>query len=165
MARRWVADASPLILLGKIDQATLLRQLTDELVIPDAVAREVGARPEGRRVLEELTRLGGVEIASHLNLDLQIEVWDLGSGESQVLALARAAPGGRAVLDDREARRCAQALGLPIIGTLGVVLRAKRQGLIGEARPMIEDLRRAGLYLTDEIVEGALAHLGEATGP
>lgn len=67
----------------------------------------------------------------------------------------------RAVLDDLQARRCARTLGIPVIGTLGVVLRAKRHGIIGEARPVVARLREVGLYLSDELVERALAHLGE----
>lgn len=47
MSRRWVVNASPLILLGKVDQLQLLRDLTDELIIPEGVVQEVGVRPDG----------------------------------------------------------------------------------------------------------------------
>ena len=91
----------------------------------------------------------------------ELIVWNLGPGESQVLALAAGSPGSRAVLDDLEARRCAQSFGVPMIGTLGVVLRAKRRGLIEMARPIIEHLRKAGLYASDALIESSLRHLGE----
>lgn len=84
-----------------------------------------------------------------------------GRGESEVLALALKPGVWRAVVDDLEARRCAQALGARVIGTLGVVLRAKRKGLIPAARPVVDRLRRVGLYVSDELVERALTHLGE----
>ncbi len=48
-----------------------------------------------------------------------------------------------------------------MIGTLGVVLRAKRRGVIEMARPVIEHLRRVGLYASDSLIERALTHLGE----
>ena len=165
MSRRWVADASPLILLGKIGRAALLSRLSDELAIPEAVAREVTQRPEGERVIGELTNFPGVQIVSQILVASQIAVWDLGPGESQVLAHASAVPNSRAVLDDLEARRCAQSLGLPVIGTLGVVLRARRRGLIEAARPVIDELRQAGLYASDQLIEQALAHLGEEASP
>lgn len=144
MSRVWVVNASPLILLGKIGRVALLRQLSDELIVPDMVAREVGERPEGEQVIAEVSSLPGVRFETGIATPSEIADWNLGRGESQVLALAEAFPGRRAVLDDLEARRCAQSLGLPLIGTLGVVLRARRKGVIEKARPLIEYLRGVG---------------------
>lgn len=161
MSRVWVVNASPLILLGKIDCVDLLSQLSDELIVPDVVVREVGAKPDGERIVSEIASLPGVRFEGEVATSSEIAAWNLGRGESQVLALAGAFPRSRAVLDDLEARRCAQSLGQAMIGTLGVVLRAKRKGVIERARPVIEHLRRVGLYASDSLVEQALAHLGE----
>jgi predicted nucleic acid-binding protein len=86
--------------------------------------------------------------------------WDLGIGESQVIShcLVSAAV---AVLDDGEARACAQAHALPLIGTLGVILRARKQGMIPAARPLIEQVLVAGSFLERGLVERALAQVGE----
>ena len=65
------------------------------------------------------------------------------------------------VLDDREARACALAHSLPLIGTLGIVLRAKKRGFIPAARPLVDELRAAGSFLDDELVAQALAQVGE----
>jgi predicted nucleic acid-binding protein len=161
MSRVWVVNASPLILLGKIDHVVLLSELSDKLIVPDRVVREVGARPQGERVISEVASFPGVQFEAETATSAELAAWGLGPGETQVLALAGAAPGSRAVLDDLEARRCAQSLEVPMIGTLGVVLRAKRRGIIGMARPVIEHLRRVGLYASDSLIERALAHLGE----
>lgn len=48
-----------------------------------------------------------------------------------------------------------------MIGTLGIVLRAKKQGLVPAARPVLREVREAGLYVSDELAEKALAYLGE----
>jgi len=66
-----------------------------------------------------------------------------------------------AVLDDFEARQCARALGVPVTGTLGVILRAKKSGLIPAARPLLEELLRRGLYLSKDLVEQSLREVGE----
>jgi predicted nucleic acid-binding protein len=161
MSRVWVCNASPLILLGKINRVALLGDLSDVLVIPEAVTREVGAKPEGDRVISEIASLPGTRFEPEITISVDLAGWNLGRGESQVLALAAASPSSRAVLDDLEARRCAQTLGVPMIGTLGVVLRAKRKGVIDKARPVIEHLRQVGLYASDLLIERALAHLGE----
>ena len=161
MSRRWVVDASPLILLSKIDRVALLDALTDELVVPQAVAEEIGAKPGGALALQRLRSFPGTSVADETPVAPELGAWDLGRGELQVLALTVRAPDSRAVLDDLAARRCAQALGVPVIGTLGVVLRARRQGLIPEARPIINHLRRVGLFASDALIEQVLAHLGE----
>ncbi len=161
MGSRWVVNASPLILLGKTDQHQLLRELTEELIIPEGVAREVRVRPDGERVLESLIAPPAVRVVSSGPIPKEVESWDLGRGESEVLALALTIAGSRAVIDDLEARRCAQALGVGVIGTLGVVLRAKRKRLIPAARPAVDQLRKIGLYASDDLVERVLAHLEE----
>jgi len=161
MGRRWTVNASPLILLGKIDHLWLLRDLSDELIVPDAVVREVGVKPEGERLLEEVLGYPATRIVAPGAIPREVEVWDLGRGESAVIAAALVEDGSRAVVDDLEARRCAQALGISVIGTLGVVLRAKRKGLIPAARPTLTRLREVGLYVADDLVDRALGHLGE----
>jgi predicted nucleic acid-binding protein len=65
------------------------------------------------------------------------------------------------VIDDLEARRCAKAMGLAVIGTLGIVDRAKVAGLIERAGPVIQRLRETGLYASDEIVRRLLREVGE----
>lgn len=65
------------------------------------------------------------------------------------------------VLDDLMARRCARAHGLFVIGTLGILLRAKRLGILPSARPLVEQLRRSGMYLDERLLQSVLVELGE----
>jgi predicted nucleic acid-binding protein len=65
------------------------------------------------------------------------------------------------VLDDRAARRCAAAHDVQVIGTLGVVLRAKNRGQVESARPLVKKLVAAGMFIGDEFVEAVLAGIGE----
>jgi predicted nucleic acid-binding protein len=90
-----------------------------------------------------------------------IAAWNLGAGESAVLTAARAMPGTHAIVDDREARRCAAALGVPAFGTIGVVLRAKRLGAVPAARPLLERLAAVGMYVTPELIDAASVLVGE----
>ncbi len=161
MSRRWVVNASPLILLGKVGQISLLGGLTEEVIVPGQVIREVDVKPDGEQIREQLDTLEVARIESGLLVPSHIAAWDLGSGESAVLTHAEQLDESRAVLDDLDGRRCAKALGVPVIGTLGVVLRGKRLGLIEAARPVISALRHVGLYVSDQLVERALAHLEE----
>ena len=87
--------------------------------------------------------------------------WDLGEGEASVLAWGYDHPGTLIIVDDLAARRCAATLGIPVRGTLGLVLTAKKRGMIPEARPVLEKLRQSGMYLSDRILSQALALVEE----
>jgi predicted nucleic acid-binding protein len=87
--------------------------------------------------------------------------WGLGAGETAVLALTLEHMPATAIVDDASARAAARALGLPVIGTLGVVIRAKLRGLVPSAANIIADLRVAGLFLDERNVRDALKQIGE----
>ncbi|WP_333689112.1 DUF3368 domain-containing protein [Methylococcus capsulatus] len=65
------------------------------------------------------------------------------------------------ILDDLAARRCAKSMDIRVIGSMGVIVMAKQKRLISEAGPIIARLRRAGLYLDEEVVAAALEQPGE----
>ncbi len=158
---RWVVNASPLILLGKVEQLQLLEALPEQIAVPRAVIREVSAKPDGERSVQALTALESAIIVDDEVPQANILSWDLGAGETQVISHAVANTSDRVVIDDLEARRCAKAMGLAVIGTLGIVGRAKVAGLIERAGPVIQRLREAGLYASDEIVQRLLREVGE----
>ena len=118
--RRWVVNASPLILLCKIEQLQLLGALAEQIAVPRAVIREVTAKPDGERTVQTLTALESAIIVDDAVPLANILSWDLGAGETQVIghAVMRSADG--VVIDDLEARRCAKAMGLAIISRLGI---------------------------------------------
>lgn len=78
-----------------------------------------------------------------------------------MLALAASFPGSTAVIDDLAGRRCAEAMGLLLRGTVGLVLAAKQAGRIAAARPILEQLRDSGMYLSDATLNRSLARVGE----
>jgi predicted nucleic acid-binding protein len=158
---RPVVNASPLIFLAAADALPLLPQVVGEILLPGAVLDEILAGKEMPPVLHDLPSTAWVRIEASVQVPAEVAGWDLGSGETQVLALALARGNAEVVLDDLQARRCARSLGLPMTGTLGVILRAKRRGLIPAARPIIEKLLDRRLYLAHELVEASLAEVGE----
>ena len=159
--RRWVVNASPLILLGKTGHLGLLGALADQVAVPRAVADEVGAKPDGGATLQAIGDIPSFVIVANEAATPEILSWDLGAGETQVLAHALAHKVERVVIDDLEARRCAKAMGLGIIGTLGIVGRARAVGLIDQAEPVVRRLRESGLYASDELVRRPLKEVGE----
>jgi predicted nucleic acid-binding protein len=81
----WVVNASPLILLGKIRHLDLFAALADTVVVPQAVAREVGAKPDGVAILAELTGIPAYRVADSEPAPPEALAWDLGAGETQVI--------------------------------------------------------------------------------
>jgi predicted nucleic acid-binding protein len=148
-------------LLAKVGRLDLLRAGVPEVVVPDAVVREVRAHGPADPVFQEVGRATWLTIEPTPPTPASVLAWGLGAGESSVLAVALADEDCEVVLDDRDARRCAQALGIGCRGTLGIVLLARKLGLLPSARPVVEDLRRVGLYLTNDLADQALALVGE----
>ncbi|MDE0553239.1 MAG: DUF3368 domain-containing protein [Candidatus Poribacteria bacterium] len=155
MSEGWILNASPIITLAKIGRLNLLVDLAPEICIPQAVFSEIIAGPDddpGRRALEDGWGKKLAKSYSHP----EVLGWSLGAGESEVLSIALEKSGWMAVIDDATARACARSFGVPVIGTLGVVLRAKRRGLVTSASKIIRELSYAGLYLDDQFVRAVL---------
>lgn len=144
MASSAVSNTSPLIVLGKAGMEDILRSSFDSIAVPEEVAEELGQVPAFVSVLRVTDR--------RLVAELQRET-DRGEAAAVALASERRAT---VVLDDLKGRRAARRLGLPLVGTLGLVLKAKSAGRIESARDVIHRLREAGLYLDDHIVGEAL---------
>jgi uncharacterized protein len=147
--RLTISNASPLIALQQIGQLELLQRLYANLVIPSAVAREVAQSVSLPPWIAEhsLTQ----SIATRI---LQA---DLGAGESEAISLALEMGAHRVLLDDRPARRLAQALGLRVRGTIGVLVVAKRAGILPAVRPSLDALAQFNFYSTPDLYRRALA--------
>jgi predicted nucleic acid-binding protein len=155
-----VVDASPLIHLSRTRNIHFLTTLAPTIVVPAPVYEEVRAKTsdESARVIQQTAWL---RLVPGPSIPDDIRPWDLGAGEAAVLAWARTHPGCLAILDDARGRKLAEELGLSVIGTLGIVLRAKRRGLIPQARPVVERMMANGMYLSQSILQKALALVGE----
>ncbi len=132
-----------------------------EVVVTDTVVDEFEAGAAHDSTIGVIRRTGWLSVVPCPALPDPVRDCKLDPGESSVLALAYVDPGSEVVLDDLAARRAAVRLGIPCLGTLGLVLTAKGLGAISEARPLVDQVRRAGLYLDDEFVDEVLRRIGE----
>src|SRR5262249_35143158 len=115
-----VCNSSRLIALETIGQLALLERLYVEVYIPAAVASEWNSPAPSWIKLQAVTDQALVQLLRG----------ELGAGEAEAIVLAKDLAAARVILDDKKARRLAKQLGLPVIGTIAVVLTAKRRGLI-----------------------------------
>jgi predicted nucleic acid-binding protein len=153
-----VADAGPLIALGRLDRLGLLTAVFRQVQVPHAVLAECMARPDladARRV-EAAVKNGCLQPCDGPSFDAA------GLGVGERAAIGRALEIGAALLaDDQAARGCAAALGIVNIGTLGVLVKAKRIGLVPSVTALIDELRASGHWLSEAAVEQALAAASE----
>jgi len=121
-----VANASPLITLFKSGQADILPGLFRDIVVPSAVWIEVMNGPASDAAAQQLPSIPWITRIESVDVPARIQAWDLGAVESEVLAYAAQHSTHLAIVDDGAARRCARTLGIGVIGTLGLVVLAKR---------------------------------------
>jgi predicted nucleic acid-binding protein len=150
-----VINASPLIFLYKIKRLDVLPKIFDTIYIPQAVSREIesGNSTEAKNLLSSIPH----KIIEVTNLTAVLGLLGrLHIGEVEVIVGAIEKGISKVVLDDMYARNKAKQLKLEVTGTLGILLRARELGLIDNINKDIEGLKRAGMYLSDKIIERVL---------
>lgn len=158
-----VLDASPLITLARIGSLSLLRPLAEEIIIPDAVYAECVSRASGRP--------GSIEIAQadwiiHRAVENRIRVDHLhtrvGLGEAEAIILAREIGSDAiVVLDDATARQIATQEGCRVVGLLGLLVLAKKRGLLQAVRPLLDAMRTSGFFVGSDLYAAILRQVGE----
>lgn len=155
-----VMNASPFILLCKSSLINLLPQLFSEVCMPEAVQDEIerGGDTASYQLYDyEQTWLKRYLIDSAE----EVSVWNLGDGETEVLSFALINKTHTALIDDRAARRCAETLNIKTLGTGGILVLAKKRGLIQNVSLELMKLTGAGLWLSDDIVRVILKQADE----
>jgi len=158
---RVICDTSALQYLHQLGLLHILPALTEEVIVPPAVVDELAA---GRALgvnLPDLSELAWVSVHRPISAPALPLVTDLGPGETQVLMLALELPEAVAVLDDALARRVAEALNLRLIGTLGLLIDAKRKGLISAVEPWLDQLQALRFRLAPVTRNAVLKLAGE----
>jgi uncharacterized protein len=160
LAKVAVADAAPLIAFARIDQLKLLPQLLGEVIVPETVAGEclVPGQP-GAEVIASAFASG--LLTRHADVaGGQLAFPQLDDGEAAAIRLAQHI-GAALLLDERLGRAVARRLGLTVIGSLGVLIAAKRKRLIPSMATAIEQIRRNGYYIAESLVREALRRAEE----
>jgi predicted nucleic acid-binding protein len=145
-----VVDSTCLIALERIGRLDILPALFPEIVAPPAVAEEFGSALAWMTVRAVSNEIFTASLRTQLH-----------RGEAETIALAAEIMADRIVLDDKKARRIARQMGLRSIGTVGVILRARRDGIVPLCRPVLDALAREGFYMSDALFQEALRQAGE----
>ena len=161
-----VVNASPLIFLANVGRLDLLRAIgAPRVVVPDAVYDEVTDARHADAVARALSAAPWVERFAPIAVPTSVIEWDLGPGESAVIAAGLQIARCRVVIDDLNGRKCSLALGVDVMGTLGVVIAAYRRGQIADPRQLLLEMRASGMWLADSVIERALRLAGVDPDP
>ncbi len=153
-----VSNTGPLIGLAGIGQFDLLHKLFGRIIIPPAVRDEI--RDETSVAALAAADWIVVQPAQDA-LAVQLLREELDAGESEAIILARELDADLVLIDERAAMRKPRAIGLQTIGTLGVLLMARDKALVVDLKPLLEDLRRAGFRMSDDLYHQVLASAGD----
>lgn len=157
-----VSDSTILIGLAKIERMDLLQNLFQQVYIPDAVFKEV-ADDKKQRAGAIFVKKASWIIRKRVKDQTEVRFLTnvLGQGEAEALVLAKEMCADLILLDDDKARKSAISAGFNVIGVIGILLVAKRIGLIKSVEAQIERLRKAKFRISDRVVEMALSAAGE----
>ncbi len=153
------ADSSPLIALARLNLLRLLPRLFTSVLVPQTVLAECTiseAYPEAVPLRAAIVN-GWLALADD---PVTPHSWNLDPGETSVIGIAIERQTG-VIMDDQAGRRMAHHLGIPMIGTAGILVQAKRKKIIKAVRPQLERLSDSGYYLDQRLLQTTLHLAGE----
>jgi predicted nucleic acid-binding protein len=153
-----IVNASPLVFLGNAGRLELLRGVANgPIAVPQAVFDEVTTSSHCDRASAAVKdATAWIERLPVSTIPISVAAWDLGAGESEVIALGCQNREAQLVIDDLTGRKCGLAHGLNIIGTLGIVIAAHRRRLVDDPALVFAELRGAGMWISDTVLARAL---------
>jgi len=160
--RLWVVNASPIISLANIGYANLLPDMCDQLVIPRAVEHEILEGADDDLAKHWMSSTGHQWVKDTGAVVPLVAAWDLGAGESAVLSWSYLHSEYQSVVDDLAARKFAKAFGISLCGTIGVIVIAKKNGMIPDAKRLLKHLIEMDFRIDERLYEAALQLAGES---
>jgi len=151
MLKTIVSDTSCFIILTNIGELDLLQKTFGEIITTKEVLQEFG---------EELPNWVLVKSATDKHRQRILET-QVDKGEASAIALALEFSESMLILDDYKARKVAENLGLEITGTIGVIIIAKKRGVINSIKPYLEKIRATNFRISEEIEKQALKEAEE----
>lgn len=155
-----VADSSALIALAACDSLVLLDKIFGEVIVPDAVFREVAfaEKLQSSRLRHYLQgKVRQVDMRKFVYLDAFAD-----AGETEAMLLYKEIGADYLLIDDKRGRKVAGINQIKTIGSLGVLLQAKRQGFINLVAPLIEEITASPVFISKSLVTAVLELAGES---
>jgi len=157
-----VVNTSPIIYLSSINKINILKELFDEIFIPEAVKQEVLAGGKNQVGFREIRSKKWIKTKKIKNeLAKKYLLTDIDDGEAEVIILAEELSAHTIVMDDRLGRKIARFRGFNVIGTLRLLVIAKEKGILTKVKPLMDKLKEAGFWISDDVYKTVLAQSKE----
>ena len=158
---RVVSNTGPLIALAKIRRLDLLSSIYSEVIVPRAVMRELTKGSDWLQIPPLETR-PSFRVADWRIPPDPLLTAQLDEGEAAVIRIAMEIGDAEVLIDEKKARRIAAAVyQLKVLGTGGLLLRAKEKKLVVAIKPLLQEIRTNGYYISDRLQNGILRAAGE----
>jgi len=155
-----VSNATPVIAFSRINRLELFRQITGTITIPQEVEKELYEHE--RKDVPALDRNNWIKVRKVKSLaSVELLLSSLDKGEAEVIVLSQELGAGLVIIDELTARKVAIMMGLPIIGVVGLLIQAKRSGLIKEVKPLLDEMIRQGIRYKENFYREVLKSVGE----
>jgi predicted nucleic acid-binding protein len=155
-----VADSSPLIYLSRVGVLDLLATVYNDVVVPQAVWDEVVQQRPSAPGVDTLRQASWIRVIDNVlpRVDLGLD-----PGETAAILLAEEIHADLLLIDERIGRKVAEARGITVRGTLGVLVQARQAGALPALRPVLDALVREGFRIAPALIREALSRVGEST--
>ncbi len=154
-----VSDASPIIVLLKTNNLSILKDLFEKITVPTAVYKEITAKEQEKIIFDKIDWIKTRNIKNTQENVLLEKLIDKGEAEAIILAKELKTT---LLLDDAKARKYAKLLNVEVIGTLGLLKIAKNRGVIPSVKKVISDMLAEGYYIEDKLITQILEDVGES---
>ena len=154
-----ICNTTPFIALSSIDQIGLLKEVYSSIIVPRAVIEEIN---EGGKInVPDLTAFDWIEVIPNVtNVENRL-LFQLDYGEQQVVLNALKLKPDLVLIDDKTARNIAEYLGINVKGTLGVLVEAKRKGLISSFKEPALKMKEYGIRFSEQLINEISSSLEE----
>ncbi len=159
-----ISDTTPIISLIKINRIDLLEKLFGEVLIPEAVFKELITNTvfeNEARIVKSSTFLKTQAVQNIKALKILQAASGLDDGESEAIILADELKSDVLIIDERKGRKVAQNLGIPITGTIGILIQAHDEKMLSseEIKMYLEQLKNSNIRLSENLIQEALSLL------
>ncbi len=158
-----ICNTGPIIALSLIDCLDILRHLFEFVAVPEAVHKEILEGGTANAGLANYRKAKWIKVMSLSNPVDPLLITSLDAGEAAVIGLARELSINLVLVDERKARRIARTIyGLHVVGSVRVLVEAKKRGLLDNVGASILAMQDGGYWISDSIIKAALKQAGES---
>ncbi|MFO7657506.1 MAG: DUF3368 domain-containing protein [Bacteroidales bacterium] len=160
MPEKVVSNTTPIICLLKLSKLDLLKELYKKIFIPEAVYQEI-SNGKNKGYYQDLSKIDWITIQKIQDKTALKYFLELDAGEAEAIILATEIGANLIIVDEKLGRFHAKHAGLKVTGTVGLLLKAKSKGIIGQVKPLLYELKEKDVWLDDKLIESILLKTGE----